>query len=235
VDELAPLLGQLIAGGRVLRLAAGSFVHMDALGACGVKVMAAIESFHASNPQRAGITREELLATSGIPAELFEPAIESLLRSGRIQNLQKVFSREGWTARLSDRDEQLCREIETAFLKAGYAGPASLDLATLLRQTPETVERMLKLLIDRSVLVRLDQHTCLHRDAFEAAKQVVLDLFHKKPAFTTMDFRDVLGVSRKYAVPLLDCFDRLRLTVRSGHDRSPGAEAKKLLTPSHPS
>ena len=46
-----------------------------------------------------------------------------------------------------------------------------------------------------------------------------------------MDFRDALGVSRKYAVPLLDYLDKLRFTVRSGHDRSPGVEARKRMSP----
>ena len=44
-----------------------------------------------------------------------------------------------------------------------------------------------------------------------------------------MEFRDALGVSRKYAVPLLDYLDRTRFTVRSGNERTPGVEARKLL------
>ena len=44
-----------------------------------------------------------------------------------------------------------------------------------------------------------------------------------------MEFRDALAVSRKYAVPLLDYLDKIRFTVRSGHDRTPGVEAKKTL------
>jgi selenocysteine-specific elongation factor len=58
---------------------------------------------------------------------------------------------------------------------------------------------------------------------------VVLRLFGKKPSFSTMEFRDAVGVSRKHAVPLLDYLDKVRFTVRSGHDRTPGVEARKLL------
>ena len=46
-----------------------------------------------------------------------------------------------------------------------------------------------------------------------------------------MEFRDALGVSRKFAVPLVDYLDKIRFTVRSGNSRTPGAEAKKLLSP----
>ena len=58
---------------------------------------------------------------------------------------------------------------------------------------------------------------------------MALRLFQGKPSFSTMDFRDALGVSRKYAVPLLDHLDKLRFTVRSANERTPGAEAKKVL------
>ena len=44
-----------------------------------------------------------------------------------------------------------------------------------------------------------------------------------------MAFRDALGVSRKYAVPVLDYLDRIRFTVRSGNERTPGVEARKLM------
>jgi selenocysteine-specific elongation factor len=63
----------------------------------------------------------------------------------------------------------------------------------------------------------------------ERGKQAALELFRRAPSFTTMAFRDALGVSRKFAVPLLDHLDRVRFTARHGHDRSPGAEAKRLL------
>ena len=68
--------------------------------------------------------------------------------------------------------------------------------------------------------------------AWCAIELALLDLFAKgagRGSFETVDFRDALGVSRKYAVPLLDYFDVSRLTVRSGSRRTPGAEAKKYL------
>jgi selenocysteine-specific elongation factor len=75
----------------------------------------------------------------------------------------------------------------------------------------------------------LDDGVWMHRDAVEAGKRVAVQLFCRAPVFSTMAFRDALGVSRKYAVPLLDYLDKIRFTVRSGHNRSPGTEAKKLL------
>ena len=112
-----------------------------------------------------------------------------------------------------------------------FADPHKLatDLATTLSEPLVRVEKMIKLLVEKAVLVRLDERLCIHHDALEAAKQEALRLFGQKRSFSTMEFRDALGVSRKHAVPLLDYLDKVRFTVRSGHDRTPGVEARKLL------
>jgi selenocysteine-specific elongation factor len=98
-----------------------------------------------------------------------------------------------------------------------------------LKQPQPKIEKLMNLLADKAVLVRLDPKTFVHRDALASAKQLVLRLFSKKSSFSTMEFRDALGVSRKYAVPLLDYLDKIRFTVRSGHDRTRGAEALRAL------
>jgi selenocysteine-specific elongation factor len=79
------------------------------------------------------------------------------------------------------------------------------------------------------VVLRLDDRIWMHRDAVDASKQTALNLFRRAPAFSTMEFRDALGVSRKFAVPLVDYLDKIRFTVRSGNNRTPGVEAKKHL------
>jgi selenocysteine-specific elongation factor len=103
------------------------------------------------------------------------------------------------------------------------------ELAAALNEPPPRLTAMAKLLVERGLVARLDDKIWMHRDAVEAGKQTALKLFARAPAFTTMEFRDALGVSRKFAVPLVDYLDKIRFTVRSGNSRSPGAEAKKLL------
>jgi selenocysteine-specific elongation factor len=115
--------------------------------------------------------------------------------------------------------------------QAGWAPPGADELAAALCEPLPRVGAMMRLLGERGILVRLDDRVWMHRDAVEAGKQTVLKLFARAPMFSTMDFRDALGVSRKYAVPLVDYLDKIRFTVRSGNNRTPGAEAKKLLKP----
>ncbi len=228
-DEMNALLDKLRANGRAVALPGGAFTHSAVVEETAGKLLEAVQSFHTANPQRAGLSREELFLKVGGSAEVCELAAASLVSGKKLEHQGAVFAQAGWSARVSDRDQQLTDRVSAVFQSAGWAGPATAELATQLGEPATQVEKAVRLLAERAILVRLDERLYIHRDALEAAKQVVLRLFAQKPRFSTMEFRDALGVSRKYAVPLLDHLDRLRFTVRSGNERTPGVEARKLL------
>jgi selenocysteine-specific elongation factor len=228
-EEMTAMLEKLRASGRVVSLPGGALTHSAVVEETAGKMLEVVLSFHTANPQRAGLGREELFSAVGGAAEVCELAATSLVSAKRLERQGTVLARAGWSARLSDRDQQLSDRISAAFQSAGWAGPTAADLAATLGEPPACVEKMINLLVERAVLVRLDERLCIHREALEAAKQAALRLFGQKPSFSTMEFRDALGVSRKHAVPLLDYLDKVRFTVRLGHDRSAGVEARKLL------
>ena len=212
-------------------LPGGALAHRSAIEETARKLLATLEAFHSANPQRAGLSREELAPLLRESPGICDLATENLLAARQIQKVGSVFARTGRSAHISGPDQELAEKVAAAFQKASWAGPTVLELAAALRQPQVRIEKVLLLLAERGILVRLDASTCLHRDALEAAKQVIVRLFIAKRSFSTMEFRDALGVSRKYAVPLLDYLDKLRFTVRTGHDRTPGVEAKKRMIP----
>jgi selenocysteine-specific elongation factor len=228
-EELEAVLRSLETAGRLVRLRNGLLAHQQTIEAAGRKMLAAMDAFHAANPQHVGMARDPLCQAVGAAPEVCEFALKTLLERGQFHLAGAVYSRAGWAPRVSDQDQRLAEAISAAFQKAGSAGPAAAELSATLQQPVPRIEKAMRLLSERGVLVRLDDRTFVHRDAVESARQVVLRLFADKRSFSTMDFRDALGVSRKYAVPLLDHMDKLRFTVRSGNERTPGAEAKKIL------
>ena len=228
-EELTALLDKLRADGRAVALPGGAFTHSVVIEETAAKMVGAVQAFHAASPQRAGLSRDELFSLVGGSAEVCELAAASLVNAKRLEHQGTVFARAGWSARISNRDQQLSDQVSAAFQSAGCAAPTAADLAATLGEPPPRVEKTVNLLVEHAVLVRLDERLCIHRDALAAAKQVALRLFAQKPSFSTMEFRDTLGVSRKYAVPVLDYLDRARFTVRAGHDRTPGVEARKLM------
>jgi selenocysteine-specific elongation factor len=228
--QVAAMSEELCAEGRLQRTPSGLLVHPGVVQAAADQLLQVVEAFHGAHPQRAGLERAELTDRVGGDAQVLGLALDRLIQSRRLEREGAVYRLPGRGARLSAEDQRCCDRVARAIAGAGWAGPTEADLAVSLAIPVAQIRQAIHLLHERGALVRLGEGLFLHRDAIEAGRQVVLRLFAKGPSFTTMEFRDALGVSRKYAVPLLDHFDRVRLTVRSGNTRTPGAEAKKELT-----
>jgi selenocysteine-specific elongation factor len=230
-EEIAVALERLQGENRVVAAPGGGWIHRAVLQQLAENILAAVQAFHAANPQRAGLSREELQAALQCNPVSLEAAAESLLDSKQLERNGALLAQAGWSARVPDRDQRLCDQIAARFQQAGWSPPGLEELAAPAREPLPRVAAMARLLAERGVVVRLNDQIWMHRDAVEAGKQTALKLFARAPAFSTMEFRDALGVSRKFAVPLVDYLDKIRFTVRSGNQRTPGAEAKKLLSP----
>ncbi|HUC84342.1 MAG TPA: selenocysteine-specific translation elongation factor [Candidatus Acidoferrales bacterium] len=228
-EEIAAMLGRLRAEGVTVQVN-GGWIHKDVIQKNGEAVLAAIEKFHATDAPRAGISREELASALKLNPAVLAAVIESLLRSGQLAAAGALLARPGWSSQLPDRDQKMCRQLAARLQQEGCAPSSPEELAAALAESPARIAALLQLLAERGEVLRLDDKIWMHRDAVEAGKQAALMLFHRAPSFSTMDFRDALGVSRKFAVPLVDHLDKIRFTVRCGHNRTPGLEAKKLLS-----
>jgi selenocysteine-specific elongation factor len=230
-DEIGPVLEALRAETRVLQTPAGGWAHRATVDQIASRVLAELRTFHAANPQRLGLARTSLLATLKVAPALLDLATAQIVDQRLATWNGELLALDGWQPQVPDRDQQLCDDIEARLQRGGLTPPGSDELAAALQQSPARLAVVLRLLAERGRIFRLDDRVWMHRDALDAGKQTVLRLLHRAPSFTTMDFRDALGVSRKFAVPLLDYLDKLRFTVRSGHNRTAGVEARKLLNP----
>ena len=229
-DEIAGALERLQGENRLVQAPGGGWLHREAMQKTAENILAAVQTFHAANPQRAGLSPEELQATLKSNPVFLAAAVESLLASMQLERNGPLLALPGWNARMPDRDQRLCDQLAAKLRQGGWSPPPLEELAAAANEPLPRVVAMARLLAERGVVARLDDRVWMHRDAVEAGKQTALKLFRRAPAFSTMEFRDALGVSRKFAVPLVDYLDKLRFTVRSGHSRTPGVEAKKLLT-----
>jgi selenocysteine-specific elongation factor len=231
-EETAAWLEQLRTDGRLLQTATGAWLHRDVRERAATALLAELRAFHSAQPERAGATREVLREWLKLDTDLFDSATSWLLQEPLIQSSGELLAVAGWQARVPDRDQQLSDQVEAKLSAAGWAPPSPEELALALGESPPRISIVLRLLADRGVVVRLDERIWMHRDAVGAGQRVALELFRHAPRFSTMEFRDALGVSRKFAVPLVDHLDKVRFTVRSGNHRTPGVEARKLLATS---
>jgi selenocysteine-specific elongation factor len=173
-----------------------------------------LAGFHQANPLQPGMSREEVRARVGCSAEL----LQALLASS------KVFVAEGDLLRLAQHkvalahnEDQAATKMESLFREAGLAVPAVNEVLAASGIEPNKARTLLQMLLREKRLVRVNMDLIFHAEAVAALKRQVTE--RRGQPFTIGEFKDWTGISRKYAIPLLEFLDRERLTRRDGDHR----------------
>jgi selenocysteine-specific elongation factor len=217
--EAEATIERLIREGRVVR-AGDVLVTAAVVEALKTGVRNALAEHHRSNPLSDGIPREELrerLSTRAHPA-IFDRALSDLAAAGTIVVRDRVALADHRVA-LSPEEQQARAIIERAFRDAGLKPPEPGAIAPSVK--PAVADRMLKLLQRQKVLVKVDT-LIFHDDTLKQLKADVAALKTSAPNAARLDvatFKEKFGVTRKFAIPLLEYLDRERVTRRVGDVR----------------
>jgi len=182
-------------------------------------IVAALGEHHRAQPLSDGMPREELrdrLFGRGHP-EVFERAMADLAAAGTIGGRERTALATHRVA-LSPEEERARAVIERAFRDGGLKPPDAATIAAETGTAAAAVDRVLKLLQRQKVLVRIDT-LLFHDEALKRLKAEVAALKAPGGAATRIDvatFKERFGVSRKFAIPLLEYLDRERVTRRMG-------------------
>ncbi|HWZ99948.1 MAG TPA: selenocysteine-specific translation elongation factor [Candidatus Dormibacteraeota bacterium] len=186
------------------------------------KIMSTLEVFHRANPLIPGIAREDLRAKSGrrIRQETFRAALEQLAKEQRVFLQGETVKRAGSEITLLPEEQRAHEQIESAFAKAGLAVPPVKDVLAQLAVEPKRAEKLLQMLLREKKLLRVSVELIFHADALQEMRQKVAGYKKaKSERISVPAFKELTGISRKYAIPLLEYLDRERVTRRAGDER----------------
>ncbi len=183
------------------------------------QTLAAVEKFHQQNPLVAGINQEQLREELGVAPEIFHSLLDALVRDKKLAATGDQVHGAGRGVVLRDDEAESKQTIEQAFAKAGLQVPALKEVLASLRIDQTRAQKIVTLLLRDRVLVKLSDDLVFHRDALESLRQMVVAQKTKTPKLNVASFKDLAGVSRKYAIPLLEYLDRERVTKRVGDER----------------
>jgi len=186
------------------------------------KLLARLEAFHKENPLLAGIPREELRASVGrrVRTETFRAALEELVKQNKVVTQGELVRKPGTEITLTPEEARAKEQIEQAFAKAGLAVPSVKEVLAQLAIDSRHAEKILQILLREKVLVRVSPELIFHRDALGRLPALLQN--HKKTRGERIGvpaFKELTGITRKYAIPLLEYLDRQRLTRRMGDER----------------
>jgi selenocysteine-specific elongation factor len=204
--------------GRILRI---EDLLIDAPAVSGLQflMMNAVEAFQKKNPLVTGVAKEQLRDQVTASAEVFAAAVAMLVRDKKIEVLGDLVRLPGHGVVMKDEEAESKTKIESAFTTAGLNVPALHQVIAGLKIDKARAQKIVTLLLRDKVLVKISDELVFHRSALEELRRQVAAYKIKSPSIDVGKFKELTGVSRKYAIPLLEFLDRERVTKRVGDSR----------------
>ena len=186
------------------------------------RLLLMLARFHEANPLLPGMLREDLRAKTASKhrPEMFRAVLEQLATQRKIELVGELVKRTGTQIALQPEEARAKDQIEAAFAGAGLAVPALKEVLAQLPVDRKRAEKLLQLLLRDGRLVRVTAELVFHRDALRELRERLHGYRRSRgERLSVPAFKELTGITRKYAIPLLEYLDRERVTRRAGDDR----------------
>jgi selenocysteine-specific elongation factor len=179
-----------------------------------------LKEFHQRFPMKSGLSKEELRTRlpGDVDIKLFQILVHGLLKTNGVL-LEKDKLRMSEHQVFSLDEKGLIKKVEEAMMGGGLQPPSPKELAEKWNEKEEEVLSISEHLVHEGVLVKVKNGIYFHRTHFEKLKEELVTFLRRDKEITTPQFKELTGVSRKYAIPLIEYFDQMKVTLRLGEKR----------------
>jgi selenocysteine-specific elongation factor len=175
-----------------------------------------IDEYHSAHPLEPAAPISLVRSRLGAPPDLFEHLLGRLVADGVVVVEQGQVRRRDWSPRLSSSDERVLVELDRAIEAAGVEPPS---VAELTAACGGQVPSLLRMRERAGAIVAVEADRYISARALGALVERMQAQLEAGREYSPGELRDVVGVSRKYLIPLLEYFDRRALTERTSSGR----------------
>jgi selenocysteine-specific elongation factor len=189
---------------------------------CALRLRDAVAEFHKQKPLADGISKEDLRARAGNDAgpEIFSAALTQIGAAGEVVVTGDTVKRAGRTVQLSAEETRMRAGIEAAYAQSGLVSPSPAEVFFKLGFDRTRAQNILQLLMREGILVKVAEGIVFHASALADLRGKLAQCKREnKSRVSVPAFKELAGVSRKYAIPLLEYLDRAGVTRRDGDER----------------
>jgi selenocysteine-specific elongation factor len=204
--------------GSIVRLGE-SLISSNALKSSEQQIETTLRTFHDKNPLVQGLSKEELRERLGLTPAIFDGIAHLLAQAKKVELQGDLIRLAGRGVQMKDEETEAKQIIEKAFFSAGLKVPLLKEVLAGLKIDQARAQKIVTLLLRDRVLIKLADDLVFHSATLEQLKQQVRALKTSTPQMDVPKFKDIFGITRKYAIPLLEYLDRERVTRRLGDVR----------------
>ena len=218
-DELYPLLSRLVRE-NTLVLLGQHYVLRERLEEILAQAKDILGEYHRENPLEPGMHLGELrekLFPQAVPCR--DAVLNWFSEIGALKNENGYVALKDFRPEYDAERARLRAALLAAYAKAGYTPPDSKVIAADFKESRKIYSQVMADLLRDGLLVALSPTVCIHRSALQLALDIFLSLFSDSENVTLADFRTAADISRKFAQPLLEYWDRCGICRREGEGR----------------
>ena len=225
-EDVSGIVAQLCASNRIVELALPPhrrlMIHADRLAELGGRIFAALAELHSELPLFTSHERSKLLALLSYVGDesLLEATVERLIQQKKLVGDAKRIARADFKPKLSANQRKLKDKIVEEHRTAGFAPPEPKSFAPQAAGNAGALNDIFEVACAEGLLVRITREIFLHADTEATMRARLARAFSEKPALTVAEIRDMLGTTRKFAIPICEYLDRAGITRRNGDMRT---------------
>ena len=212
-DLLKPVISEVVSSGDALKTDEG-LVSAGIVKTLSGSVISEIKEYHKKEPMKEGMQREELRSRLRAPQNILGMAIERLVRDRMVvaeEDILRLASHKASGGEVKSR-------IEKVYLDAGLTPPTISELLEKMKIEEREALDLLHLLAKEGRLVKVKE-LFFSKGPIDGLVQKIMDFYKRKEEMTTQEFKELTGLSRKFAIPLVEYLDQQKITIRVGEIR----------------
>ena len=188
---------------------------------CAAAIRKSVEEFHRANPLLAGMPKQELRGSIGHPdPDLFQAALDEAMRAGALAVAGDLVQRAGREIALTPEEARAKEIIEREFEHAGLTVPSFAAVLEKLPVERARAQKIFQILLREKTLIKVAEELAFHHTAVGRLRELLVGYKKQKgAALPVLAFKELTGITRKYAIPLLEYLDREHVTRRVGDQR----------------
>ncbi len=221
LEETKAEVAKLVSSGRLRPLERGkSWIHLDMFRSAIKQVDKAVMDLHEAEGLSAGFQNSQIVKATKLEIAVVEEVTQELVNRGKFTLLGAGKMRHNdFRGGLSKEDMKAVIIIERMHEEEPFKAPIKSVIVNELGKPEKKVKALMQWLIQMGRLVSLTPDLALHLDGVMLAEKLLVERIISVGSVTPVDFKEIIGASRKYVIPLLEYFDKKGLTRRDDNER----------------